>query len=79
MSNCMRHERAKRSECAHAVRHGVAEAIPNTYKWGDDFIPRPPTGFFEKYFYLKKVHFTDAEDPGSNLGCSTGISVQVAK
>ncbi len=30
LSNCMRHERAKRSECAHAVRQGVAEAMCNS-------------------------------------------------
>ncbi len=60
----MRHERAKRSECAHAVRQGVDEAMRNTYMWGDDFIPRPQQNF-KNYFHFKKVHFTDSEDPGS--------------
>ncbi len=35
MSNCMRTRASLRSLVAHAVRHGVAEAIPNTYKWGN--------------------------------------------
>ncbi len=35
MSKCMRTLTSLRSLVAHAVRHGVAEAIPNTYKWGN--------------------------------------------
>ena len=33
MSNFMRAFASLRSLVAHAVKHGVAEAIPNTYKW----------------------------------------------
>ncbi len=32
---CMHTLASLRSLVAHAVRHGVAEAIPNTYKWGN--------------------------------------------
>ncbi len=33
------------SECAHAVRQGVDEAMRNTYMRGDDFIPHPQQDF----------------------------------